>query len=151
MQEGLSPKDRKDKAALAAVLDAASALDVAVQNVSKHELNLLTDNRPHQGLVLDATPLEFQSLTQLPEPVKSDAAAAPPVWLALDEVTDPQNLGAILRCAWFLGAAGACTPFSHYRTLLCDLFAVVPSSVCDGRLHAAIHLQQIDCHRLPRE
>ena len=123
MQEGLSPKDRKDKAALAAVLDAAAALDVAIQNVSKHELNLLTDNRPHQGLVLDATPLEFEPLTLLPEPADegADAGAAPPVWLALDEVTDPQNLGAIMRCAWFLGAAGATPRFTRWP-LLCVCF-----------------------------
>ena len=29
-----------------------------------------------------------------------------PVWLALDEVVDPQNLGAVLRSAKFLGVAG---------------------------------------------
>jgi 21S rRNA (GM2251-2'-O)-methyltransferase len=146
VQEGLSPKDRKDKAALAAVLDAAAALDVAVQNVSKHELNLLTDNRPHQGLVLDATSLEFETLTQLPEPAEADAAAAPPVWLALDEVTDPQNLGAIMRCAWFLGAAGECTPFSRCWAVLCDW-------ICRGLLVGVCVAgcllpspQRIDCH-----
>lgn len=36
----------------------------------------------------------------------SSPAARPPVWLALDEVTDPQNLGAIIRCAYCLGASG---------------------------------------------
>jgi 21S rRNA (GM2251-2'-O)-methyltransferase len=30
----------------------------------------------------------------------------PPVWLALDEVVDPQNLGAVLRSAHFLGVSG---------------------------------------------
>jgi 21S rRNA (GM2251-2'-O)-methyltransferase len=34
------------------------------------------------------------------------AGVGRPVWLALDEVTDPQNLGSLLRSALFLGAAG---------------------------------------------
>ena len=34
------------------------------------------------------------------------AGGTAPLWLALDEVTDPQNLGALLRSAFFLGADG---------------------------------------------
>lgn len=30
----------------------------------------------------------------------------PPVWIALDEVVDPQNLGAILRTSLFMGVDG---------------------------------------------
>lgn len=30
----------------------------------------------------------------------------PPVWIALDEVVDPQNLGAILRTSMFMGVDG---------------------------------------------
>ena len=53
----------------------------------------------HQGLLLLAHSLRMQRMSALPE---ADAAA-PVLWLALDEVHDPQNLGAILRTACFLG------------------------------------------------
>lgn len=56
--------------------------------------------------MLDAEALEFEPLDVLP-----DAMSVPPstVWLALDEVMDPQNLGAMLRSALFLGAGGVVT------------------------------------------
>ena len=42
-------------------------------------------------------------------PAPPAPAPAPPLWLCLDEVADPQNFGAALRCAHFLGAAGVLT------------------------------------------
>lgn len=95
---------RKDKTALQWVLRSAIDRGLVVKEVSKHDLNLLVDNRPHQGLVLDASPLELVLVSELEEPVEENGKA--PVWVALDEVTDPQNFGAILRSAYFLGASG---------------------------------------------
>ncbi|KAF5748540.1 hypothetical protein HS088_TW04G00495 [Tripterygium wilfordii] len=65
---------------------------------------MIANNRPHQGLVLDASPLELVKIKEL-EPVlpEEDRGA---LWVALDEVTDPQNLGAIIRSAYFFGASG---------------------------------------------
>ena len=55
----------------------------------------------HQGVALCCSPLMPVILDRLP-------ASAPPgsVWLALDEIQDPRNLGALLRSARFLGAQG---------------------------------------------
>ena len=63
-------------------------------------------NSPHQGFILRALPLEYANLDELPAPQTAPEAAAAtttPHWLALDEVWDPQNLGALLRSAYFLG------------------------------------------------
>lgn len=42
-----------------------------------------------QGLVLDCGALEFVRLNALPALAELDVDARTPVWLALDEVTDP--------------------------------------------------------------
>ena len=98
---------RRDAGAVADIVERATAQGAAVRYVDRHELNMLSDNRPHQGVVLDCALLELEGgLGSGGLPPQPPSAAPPPVWLALDEVSDPQNLGAILRSALFLGAAG---------------------------------------------
>ena len=60
----------------------------------------------HQGMAILASPLEDVAL--------ADFAAAPgAVLLMLDQVTDPQNVGAILRSAAAFGAAGVILQDRH--------------------------------------
>lgn len=85
------------------ILRLARERKVEVKSASKHDLNMACDNKPHQGVLLDAEALEIPELDDLPA---WDGVGKPPVWLALDEVVDPQNLGAMLRSAHFLGVDG---------------------------------------------
>ncbi|KAJ4958277.1 hypothetical protein NE237_025388 [Protea cynaroides] len=108
VQEGLdlssNNRKKKDKKGFERVLKIAERIGLKKTQMSKHDLNMVVDNRPHQGLVLDASPLEMVSIRELdPVSVEEDKS---PLWVALDEVTDPQNLGAIIRSAYFFGAAG---------------------------------------------
>ncbi|KAE9607579.1 putative 23S rRNA (guanosine(2251)-2'-O)-methyltransferase [Lupinus albus] len=64
---------------------------------------MVVDNRPHQGLVLDASPHEIVKIMEL-EPVSIEEGKGS-LWVALDEVTDPQNLGAIIRFAYYFGVS----------------------------------------------
>ena len=93
---------RKDAAAIAQMEAFARERDLPIVRTDKGRLNSCCGNRPHQGVVLQAEPLETVPLTGPPP----QGDGPPPVWLALDEVTDPQNLGALLRSAYFLGVDG---------------------------------------------
>ncbi|KAK4352899.1 hypothetical protein RND71_028417 [Anisodus tanguticus] len=108
IQEGLdlsgNNRKKKDKKGFERVLRMAEKVGLGKKEVSKHDLNMISDNRPHQGLVLDASPLEMVGIKEL-EPVSIEEESTP-LWVALDEVTDPQNLGAIIRSAYFFGASG---------------------------------------------
>ncbi|KAE8687539.1 subtilisin-like protease [Hibiscus syriacus] len=107
VQEGLdlssNNRKKKDKKGFKKVFEMAQKLGLNVKDFSKHDLNMVVDNRPHQGLVLDASPLEMVKIKELD--LLSDEEKGS-LWVALDEVTDPQNLGAIIRSAYFFGASG---------------------------------------------
>lgn len=102
--ENVASGKRKDKQAVNWILNRAHNLEMKVETVSKQTLNLLVDNRPHQGLVLDASPLELVPCEYLEK--AGTQVGRFPVWVALDEVIDPQNFGAILRSCHYLGATG---------------------------------------------
>ncbi|XP_057500492.1 uncharacterized protein LOC130784593 [Actinidia eriantha] len=107
-QEGLdlssNNKKKKDKKGFERVLRIAEKIGLSKKEISKHDLNMLVDNRPHQGLVLDTSPLEMVGIKEL-DPISVEEEKVP-LWVALDEVTDPQNLGAIIRSSYFFGASG---------------------------------------------
>lgn len=109
VQEGLdlssNNKKKKDKKGFERVLKLSEKLGLDIKETSKHDLNMVADNRPHQGLVLDASPLELVKVKEL-DKVSLEEEEKYSLWVALDEVTDPQNLGAIIRSAYFFGATG---------------------------------------------
>jgi len=76
--------------------------------VSRGELDRITGNLLHQGLALQVPPFQY---TELPDLLDLAAAGtAPPLLVALDGVTDPRNLGAVMRSAAAFGAHGVIVP-----------------------------------------
>ena len=82
---------------------ALESKNVNLVSKSKMHMNEITMNRPHQGLVMKASKIELKTIRDVPLPPDEKNNA---VWLALDEIVDPQNLGALLRTAAFLGIEG---------------------------------------------
>lgn len=66
VQESADMAKRKDDRMFKAIVEAAAREGATVQEVEKHTLNMMTDNRNHQGLVLDADPLDFVEVKVLP-------------------------------------------------------------------------------------
>ena len=64
--------------------------------------SLLPPDAVHQGMVLETEPL--------PEPNLDDLAASGKLLVLLDQVSDPRNVGAILRAAAVFGAGGIILP-----------------------------------------
>ncbi|HVP17575.1 MAG TPA: 23S rRNA (guanosine(2251)-2'-O)-methyltransferase RlmB [Spirochaetia bacterium] len=88
----------RENARIARLREAAESRGVPVSEVDDGELTQLCGTDAHRGavLVLSRTPASLQkNLRHLVSAVKD----APALVLVLDGVTDPQNLGAILRSA----------------------------------------------------
>ncbi len=81
---------------------------IPLSEVSKIELDRRTDRAVHQGLAARIPAYEYAH----PEDLLDAAAAAgeKPLIVALDSVTDPRNLGAVVRSAADFGAHGVVIP-----------------------------------------
>lgn len=69
---------------------------------------LVPHDAPHQGVVIEVKPLEESWLDEV-----LSKAGERSVLLVLDQVTDPHNVGAILRSAAAFGAVGIVTQDRH--------------------------------------
>ena len=69
---------------------------------------LVPHDAPHQGVVIEAEPLDDIWLDDILQ-----SAGERSMLLVLDQVTDPHNVGAILRSAAAFGAAGIVTQDRH--------------------------------------
>ncbi|XP_010116357.1 PREDICTED: rRNA methyltransferase 1, mitochondrial, partial [Chlamydotis macqueenii] len=83
----------------------AAARGVPVHRVGRRELDALCRGQVHQGVCLEATPLRFKSLEEAEKRDLGDEESPNQqlIWLVLEQIQDPMNLGALLRSAYFLG------------------------------------------------
>jgi 23S rRNA (guanosine2251-2'-O)-methyltransferase len=91
---------------LDAIVEGAKRLGVPVRRVPRARLDGAASTEAPQGVLAHAAPLEEADFDELCRPATGPA----PLLLALDGVTDPQNLGALLRTAEAAGATGAVLP-----------------------------------------
>jgi len=90
------------------LLREAKASGVLVEEVTWARLGQISGGAVHQGIVLQPAAAETLDLTSLIE--GCSALGEAPLLMAVDGLTDPHNLGAILRSAEALGAHGMVLP-----------------------------------------
>ncbi|MGO8939758.1 MAG: 23S rRNA (guanosine(2251)-2'-O)-methyltransferase RlmB [Mycobacterium sp.] len=85
----------------------AGDLGIAILEVPRTDLDRLTANHLHQGIALQVPPYNYTH----PDDLIAAAAGSPPALLvALDNISDPRNLGAIVRSVAAFGGHGVMIP-----------------------------------------
>ncbi|XP_068934248.1 rRNA methyltransferase 1, mitochondrial [Petaurus breviceps papuanus] len=107
--------------ARAEVARTAEALGVPVQPMRRRELDALCRGQVHQGVCMEVAPLLPKAWPEGREDGLGKGLEARRLWLILEEIQDPRNLGAVLRTAHFLGVDKVITS----RTNSCPLTPVV--------------------------
>jgi 23S rRNA (guanosine2251-2'-O)-methyltransferase len=86
----------------------ASDRGLAVLEVTRSELDRMTDRAVHQGIALKVPPYDYANADDLVD--LAAEAGGPALIVVLDSITDPRNLGAVVRSAGAFGVHGVVVP-----------------------------------------
>ncbi len=97
-----------------ALLQDAEALGIKAQPIRKTKLDQVTQGGVHQGVLARVRVTNLFGAKELKAQLENEASAvnqeSAPLFLFLDGVTDPHNLGACLRTAEAVGVNGVVVP-----------------------------------------
>ncbi|MCL2492376.1 MAG: 23S rRNA (guanosine(2251)-2'-O)-methyltransferase RlmB [Coriobacteriia bacterium] len=80
---------------------------VVCDEVARGELDSVSERGAHQGVIAQASPFPFASLDEVLTKVVNESCA---LIIVLDHISDPGNLGAIVRSAEVVGASAVIIP-----------------------------------------
>ncbi|MEZ0340733.1 23S rRNA (guanosine(2251)-2'-O)-methyltransferase RlmB [Mycobacterium sp. pV006] len=81
---------------------------ISILEVPRHDLDRIAANGMHQGIALQVPPYEYAHPDDVLADVRRDAE--PALLVALDNISDPRNLGAIVRSVAAFGGHGVLIP-----------------------------------------
>jgi 23S rRNA (guanosine2251-2'-O)-methyltransferase len=90
------------------LIDQAKSNGTVVDEVDAQRLSYLANGGNHQGIVAQVAPHDYVEIEELI--ARALASSDSPVIVVADGITDPQNLGSIVRTAEALGAQGIVIP-----------------------------------------
>ncbi|MCX5067976.1 23S rRNA (guanosine(2251)-2'-O)-methyltransferase RlmB [Micromonospora lupini] len=100
--QGIDMDDRINE-----IIRTAADRGIANLEISRAELDRMTGGVLHQGVGLQVPPFAYQPFEDM---VAAALEQQAPLLVALDGVTDPRNLGAVIRSAAAFGAQGVFVP-----------------------------------------
>lgn len=108
VREVLISTDREEASALDDIRALAEQMQVSVSELGRSKLAAAAGTTSHQGVIARAAPLEQDELDTLL--TGAGSGTGHPFLLACDGITDPGNLGALLRTAECAGVTGVVLP-----------------------------------------
>lgn len=140
----LISQGRSDKAA-SIILKAASGARIDCTRVNQDELNALAKGGVHQGVVaVMRSGFSYASLDALIDAWKASRQSA--LFLVLDSVQDPHNLGSLVRAAACAGAHGVIIP----KDRACEVTATVGKTSAGAIEHVPIAREVNMCSAIKR-
>ena len=95
--------------AISSIHDTINKLGVSIQTVPRSTLDKMTKNQNHQGIMLEVRQANRKTENDL-EDVLEEYKDTNPLYLILDSVQDPHNLGACIRTADAAGVTAIIIP-----------------------------------------
>lgn len=86
----------------------ANARGITIREVARHELDAMTGNNRHQGIGLQIPAFKYDTVEDLIDRVAG--TGEPGLIVCLDNITDPRNLGAVIRSVAAFGGHGVVIP-----------------------------------------
>lgn len=120
---------------LAAVYKLAKEARTVMSYVDRNMLDKLSGDGNHQGVVIQVTDFEYCSVDDIISKAKEQNE--PLLIVLLDGITDPHNLGAIIRSAECFGAHGIVIP-KHRSVLVNDTVVKVACGATEHMLIAKV-------------
>ena len=90
------------------ILGRLATTGATITEVTRRDLDRASDGAVHQGIAVEVEEYEYWDLTDLLYRAKEKVG--PGLLVALDQITDPHNVGAVLRSAAAFGADGMILP-----------------------------------------
>lgn len=98
-------------ATLRAIIQRARAAGAVISEADRHKLDAMSVTGAHQGVIAVCAAIEYSTIDDIFE--NAEKRGEKPLIIVCDNITDPHNLGAIIRTAEAAGAHGIIIPKHH--------------------------------------